>query len=141
MIPGKDPAMDAQSRAIAETCLNAAYDGSQAFPQIVGTLIAAGFEGYLVDYRRGVTVYHHADGDSLELPNRPASAKVAEAFDAEAVKAQIRWAQADPPDYAYAAFCDNVKAAGCAGYLVSFPGRRALYFGRTAETHVEHFPQ
>jgi hypothetical protein len=24
--------------------------------------------------------------------------------------------------------------------MVSFSGRRALYFGRTAETHVEHFP-
>jgi hypothetical protein len=29
-------------------------------------------------------------------------------------------------------------AAGCAGHLISFPGRRALYFGRTGETRVEH---
>jgi uncharacterized protein YbcV (DUF1398 family) len=132
--------MDAQSQAIAETCFNAAYEGDLAFPQIVGALIGAGFEGYAVDYRRGVTVYYHADGESLELPNRPTSGAIAEAFDTDGVTAQIRWAQANPPDYAYAAFCDNVKAAGCAGYLVSFPGRRALYFGRTAETHVEHFP-
>jgi len=34
-----------------------------------------------------------------------------------------------------------VVAAGCTGYLVSFPGQRAVYFGRTGETHVEHFPQ
>jgi hypothetical protein len=26
------------------------------------------------------------------------------------------------------------------GYLVSFPGRRVLYFGRTGETHAEHLP-
>jgi hypothetical protein len=26
------------------------------------------------------------------------------------------------------------------GYLVFFSGRRVLYFDRTAETHVEHFP-
>jgi hypothetical protein len=32
-------------------------------------------------------------------------------------------------------------AAGCAGYIVSFLGKQALYYGRTAETHVEHFPQ
>lgn len=133
--------MDAQAKVIAETCLNAAYDGSLAFPQIVGTLIGAGFEGYLVDYRRHVTVYYHADGDSLELGNRPMSGAISEAFDTDGVKAQIRWAQANPADYSYAAFCENVQAAGCAGYLVSFPGRRALYFGRTAETHVEHFPQ
>jgi len=34
----------------------------------------------------------------------------------------------------------QVKAAGCAGYLVSFLGRRVVYYGRSAETHVEHFP-
>jgi hypothetical protein len=32
-------------------------------------------------------------------------------------------------------------AAGCAGYIVSFTGRRAVYFGRNAEIHVECFPQ
>jgi len=31
-------------------------------------------------------------------------------------------------------------AAGRARYIVSFSGRRALYIGRTTETHVEHFP-
>ena len=35
----------------------------------------------------------------------------------------------------------KVMAAGCAGYMVSFLGKRVLYFGRTAETHVEHFPR
>ncbi len=37
--------MDAQRITTAETCLNAAYDKSMAFPEIVGTLIKAGFEG------------------------------------------------------------------------------------------------
>jgi hypothetical protein len=49
--------------------------------------------------------------------------------------------QANPADYSYVAFCEKAKAAGCAGYLVSFLGRRVVYFGRTAETHVEHFPK
>ena len=52
----------------------------------------------------------------------------------------VRWAQANPADYSYVAFCEKVKVAGCAGYLVSFLGRRVVYFGRTAETHVEHVP-
>ncbi len=50
-------------------------------------------------------------------------------------------AQAKAAGYSYAGFCATVAAAGCAGYLVSFPGRRVVYFGRTAETHVEHFPK
>ncbi|WP_199553866.1 DUF1398 domain-containing protein [Sandaracinobacteroides hominis] len=45
----------------------------------------------------------------------------------------VRWVQANGPDYSYAAFSRNVKAAGCAGYLVSFLGRRVVYYGRTAD--------
>lgn len=61
--------------------------------------------------------------------------------DGAGVASQVQWAQANPPDYSYKAFCRNAKALGCAGYIVSFSGRRVLYIGRTAETHVEHFPQ
>lgn len=35
----------------------------------------------------------------------------------------------------------KLMAAGCAGYLVSFLGRRVVYFGRTAEIHIEEFPK
>ena len=133
--------MDAQRISIARTCLNAAYDGTMHFPDIVGRLIAAGFEGYVADYRRGTTTYYLPDGDSIELGNHASDGAVAARFDQAGVAAQVRWAQANPPDYSYAEFCRRVKALGCAGYIVSFPGRRVLYFGRTAETHVEQFPQ
>ena len=133
--------MDAHMTTIARTCLNAAYDKNMAFPEIVGTLIEAGFEGYTVDYRCNTTTYFLPDGDSVVLANRPSEGKVAAQFDKPGVAAQIKWAQANPSEYSYAAFCRNVKALGCAGYIVSFLGRRVLYFGRTADTHVEHFPQ
>lgn len=133
--------MDAQLTAIAEDCLNAAYDKTIAFPEIVGMLIKAGFEGYVVDYRRNTTTYFLPDGDSVVLENPRSEGSVAAEFDQPGVAAQIKWAQANPPDYSYAAFCKHVKGLGCAGYIVSFPGRRVLYFGRTAEIHVEHFPQ
>ena len=133
--------MDTQRIAIAQNCLNAAYDKTMAFPDIIGTLIKAGFDGYVVDYRRGTTTYYLPDGDNVELENRPSEGAVAAHFDAGGVAAQVKWAQANPPDYSYGVFCKNVKAMGCAGYIVSFLGRRVLYFGRTAETHVEHFPQ
>lgn len=133
--------MDAQRIAIAHTCLNAAYDKSMAFPEIVRTLIKAGFEGYVVDYRRSTTTYFLPDGDSVALENPHSQGSVAPQFDAAGVASQVKWARANPPDYSYAAFSKNVKAFGCAGYIVSFSGRRVLYFGRTAETHVEHFPR
>lgn len=133
--------MDAERTAIAQTCLNAAHDGSMSFPEIVGKLIGAGFEGYSVDYRRDTQIYYLPDSDSVMLDMQSSTGAIESAFDAIGVEKLVRWAQADGPDYSYKAFCQRLKAAGCAGYLVSFPGRRVVYFGRTAETHVEHFPE
>lgn len=142
--------MDADQIATAETCLKAAQDGSLGFPQIVGKLIAQGFEGYTVDYRRNDQTFYLPDGDSVTLRMAGTSGITAKAFDAAEVERLVRWAQtsatlanptlADPTDYSYAAFGAKAKAAGCAGYIVSFLGRRVVYFGRTAETHVEDFP-
>lgn len=133
--------MDAHHIAIARTCLDAAHDGSRGFPAIVGMLIEAGFEGYMVDYRRSSQTYYLPDGDSVMLDMPQAAHPVAAAFDAATVAALVRWAQSGDADYSYSAFSGKAACAGCAGYLVSFPGRRVVYFGRTGETHVEHMPQ
>jgi len=133
--------MDAERISIAETCLHAAHDGSLSFPDIVGKLIGAGFEGYMVDYRRNSQTNYLPDGDSVTIDMHRSAGNVAAAFDATEVERLVRWAQVNPADYSYVAFCEKAKAAGCAGYLVSFLGRRVVYFGRTAETHVEHFPK
>lgn len=132
--------MDAQRTTIAKNCLAASHDGSMAFPEIVGALIGSGFEGYLVDYRRNTTTYYLSDGDGVVLDNPTSEGSVAAPFDEAGIAAQVRWAQSNPPGYSYLAFSANVKALGCAGYLVSFPGRRVVYFGRTAEFHIERFP-
>ncbi|MEI9947989.1 MAG: DUF1398 family protein [Pseudomonadota bacterium] len=133
--------MDTKHQAIARECLEAADNGVMTFPQIVRTLMEAGFDGYLVDLRLDQATYYLANGEGLELPMQRSAVAVAVDFDTGAVQAAIREAQALVPGYTYRGFCDKVKGAGCAGYLVSFPGRRVLYFGRSAENHVEHFPQ
>lgn len=133
--------MDAERISVAETCLHAAHDGRSSFPDIVGRLIAAGFEGYTVDYRRNTQTFYLPDGDGVALEMPPSAGNVAVTFDPAEVERLVRWAQANPADYSYVAFSEKAKAAGCAGYFVSFLGRRVVYFGRTAETHVEHFPQ
>ncbi|WP_018899549.1 DUF1398 family protein [Rhizobium sp. 2MFCol3.1] len=132
--------MDAERIAVAENCLHSAHNGSLSFPEIVGTLLAAGFEGYTVDYRRNTQTYYLPDGDSVAFDMRPSPGKVAATFDTSEVERLVRWAQANPENYSYVAFCEKAKAAGCAGYIVSFLGHRVLYFGRTADTHIEHFP-
>ena len=111
-----------------------------SFPQIVGTLIEAGFERYSIDFQRSVAIYYMPANDAIELPLSPVMTPIAASFDPTALQAAIKEAQQQVVGYTYRGFCEKAAAAGCAGYIVSFSGRRALYFGRTAETHVEHFP-
>ncbi|ADU13280.1 DUF1398 family protein [Asticcacaulis excentricus] len=133
--------MNTQQIATAQKAVAASHDGSMAFPHIVGTLIEAGFEAYTVDYRRNRSTYYLPDGDSVDIDLHPVDDIVAAAFDASTVEAAVREAQTQAPGYTYAGFCRKVRAAGCAGYMVSFSGRHVVYFGRTAEVHVEYFPQ
>ena len=132
--------MNDQQRSVAKACQQAAENGSMSFPEIVATLIQAGFESYLVDYRRATAIYYLPDGDSVELPTHRSDTIVAADFNGPAIQAAIREAQQLVDGYTYIGFCRKTAAAGCAGYVVSFSGRRALYFGRTGGTHVEHFP-
>lgn len=132
--------MDAQLTALARRCLDGAQTDAMTFPQIVGALIEGGFESYVVDYRRATATYFLPSGDSVELAAHPVEVPVAAALDVEALKAAIGEAQALVPGYTYAGFCAKAKAAGCAGYMVSFSGRRAVYLGRDGATHTEFFP-
>ena len=115
--------MDAEHIAIAKACLAAAHDGSLGFPEIVGRLIAAGFEGYTVDYRRNSQTFYLADGDGVVLEMPPSAGRVASAFDAVAVERLVRWAQASQPDYSYVAFSEKVKAAGITRTALILVGR------------------
>jgi hypothetical protein len=45
--------MNANWKDVARSCLHGAESGAMTFPQIVGALMQAGFDGYAVDLRRG----------------------------------------------------------------------------------------
>ncbi len=132
--------MDASVTAIIHDCHLASEEDRLDFPQILAALHQAGVEGYIVDYRRSTKTYYLSDGESLELPSHDIGVKVSAIFDTSTVESVIREAQTKAPGYTYKGFCAKVMQAGCAGYIVSILGRRVVYFGRTAETHVEHFP-
>ncbi|HTU12643.1 MAG TPA: DUF1398 family protein [Allosphingosinicella sp.] len=132
--------MNDRERDMARRCLKAAEADRMTFPQIVGALMEAGFESYAVDFRTARATYYRPDGDSLDLAIHRIDTSIAPQLDASLLQAAIREAQQLVAGYTYKGFCEKAAAAGCAGYLVSFSGRRALYVGRDAQTHVEHFP-
>ena len=127
-------------KGLARTTLAGAEAETMTFPQSVQLLMEAGFDGYAVDFRRATRAYYLPDGDVVELAAAWPPERVAEHFDAAAVKGVIREAQELVPGYTYRGFCAKAAAAGCAGYIVSLLGKRVLYYGRTGETHTEYFP-
>lgn len=133
--------MDSRLLEIAESCLLGAESGGMSFPDIVGKLMQAGFESYAIDFRRATATYYLPDGESLVVPTHRHHTPIAATLNVAAVRAAIGEAQRAAPDYTYLGFCEKVMAGGCSGYVVSFSGRRAVYFGRTAEMHIEHFPR
>ncbi|HLY00301.1 MAG TPA: DUF1398 family protein [Roseiarcus sp.] len=131
--------MNTNCQDVARATLEGSESGAMTFPESIRLLMQAGFDGYAVDFRRATRAYYMPDGEAVELKTAPTE-KVAERFDAAAIKEAIREAQALIPGYTYKGFCAKVARAGCAGYLVSLAGKRALYWGRTGETHTEDFP-
>lgn len=95
--------MDAERISIAKACQEGAHDNSLSFPEFVDKLIAAGFEGYTVDYRRNAQAFYLPDGGSVVLEMHPYAGSVAANFDAVEVERLVRWAQANPADYSYVA--------------------------------------
>jgi uncharacterized protein YbcV (DUF1398 family) len=105
---------------------------------VVARLAAAGVERYHADLQRAEKTYYLPDGASYVASNAPIAAVPAAAFSAAGVDAAVRAVQARAVDYK--GFCERIVEAGCVGYLVSIAGRRAVYYGRSGETHVEPFP-
>lgn len=131
--------MNKNLQDIARATLKGSESGEMTFPEGVGVLIEAGFDGYAVDFRRSTRTYYMPDGEAIELETER-SEPVAERFDTAVIRAALREAQTQVPGYTYKGFCAKVARAGCAGYLVSLLGKRVLYYGRTGETHTEYFP-
>jgi uncharacterized protein YbcV (DUF1398 family) len=124
---------------LAQQTLDGSESGAMTFGQSTQILTDAGFDGYAVDFRRNTRTYYLPSGETLPLPTEPTS-RVAERFDAETIREALREAQQLIPGYTYRGFCAKAAAAGCAGYVVSFLGKRVLYYGRTGESHTEYFP-
>lgn len=132
--------MNTSLKSIAQKCLEAAENNTQTFPEIVGILIDAGFEGYTIDFRRSTASYYLPSGESFDLSLGICPTPIGKKFDTPVIQAAIKEAQSQAKNYTYQGFCALVMHAGCAGYIVSFLGKRVLYFGRTAEIHTELFP-
>jgi len=130
--------MDDSVKAVMEDCTRASDEERMSFPEVVGRMMAASVESYHTDMLRAERTFYMPDGESYVVPTHRAAATPARDFVPAGVEAAIRATQSGR--IGYRDFCEDILRAGCVGYIVSFPGRRAVYFGRTGDFHVEQFP-
>jgi uncharacterized protein YbcV (DUF1398 family) len=119
-------------------CTKASDEERITFPQVVAKLMQAGIERYHADFERSEKTYFLPSGESEVVPSSTIDVEPARDFSADGVAAAIKAIQSG--SIRYKEFCARVTAAGCVGYLVSLAGRRAVYYGRTGDMHVEWFP-
>lgn len=130
--------MKDSTRELIHEAFNGSSVGRLHFGQVIGLLIEAGVESYVADYRGHRTTYYLASGETLALELETPLTEVAQAFNANAVKAAILGAQQGA--VMYPEFKRLSMEAGCVGYTVWIAGRHVSYFGRKGETHLERFP-
>lgn len=125
------------SRQLLE-CTRASHTAEINFPEVVSRLTALGVERYHTDYSRHEVTYYFPDGQSLVVPSPHEHHATGTTFSAAHVQSAIRQSQRN--EHTYADFVRKTMTAGCIGYFVQITGRRAIYFGRNGESHVELFP-
>ncbi len=125
--------------AVLRDCLMKAFAGRMTFPETVGKMIETGVERYDADLTRLEKMHYGMDGTShleaMPLHDAPA---VPDGFSAESVQSAIEAIRNRLIDYPE--FLRQVMAAGTVSYSVYLSGRKAIYFGRNGDFHVEPFP-
>lgn len=130
--------MTAEQLLTVYKLIAASHTGSMTFPQIVAALGSVGVERYHTDYSRRENTFYFTNGDSVVAPVPLADNPMATEFSASAIEAAVRQSQRN--EHTYVDFVRKTMAGGCVGYFVQITGRRAIYFGRNGETHLEPFP-
>ena len=130
--------MNANIEAVIAECTTASDEERITFPEVVAKLMQAGVERYHADLMRSERTHYMPGGETDMRPAHEVKTVPANAFSAAGVDAAVRAIQRQ--EIQYREFCERIARAGCVGYMVSLAGRRAVYYGRTGETHVEMFP-
>jgi uncharacterized protein YbcV (DUF1398 family) len=129
--------MDAHVKDVVGEMSKASDEKRITFPTVVKALMEVGIERYHADLVAGRKTYYLPDGDFEEVQVHPVGGAARE-FSAEGVEKAVRSIQRE--EIRYREFCRLIADAGCVGYFVSLAGRRAVYYGRTADAHIGWFP-
>lgn len=127
------------NREVANECTKLSDEEKITFPEVVRRLMEAGVELYYADLLSQTKTYY-AGSDAYTVPcARKGETRAADSFDQEGVIGAIKQIQAGKIQYQE--FVRKILDAGTVSYMVFIKGRKAVYFGRRGEEHVEKFPK
>lgn len=124
---------------VLRDCLALAMSNRMTFPETVVRMHETGVERYDADLCRMEKRYYSGDGathsDPIPLAGAP---EIRREFSCEGVRNAIEAVRRREIDYPE--FLRRIMSAGTAGYTVYINGRKAVYFSRSGDFHVEPFP-
>lgn len=130
--------MKNETIAVMQKCTQDSISGTMTFPEVVQQIIAIGAESYHVDLYRKEKTYYFPNGEtfieSMEIPSFTVSQDFSEGKVIDAIRAIQR------QEISYIEFLKLIAEAGSTHYYVYLNGKRAVYYGRSGDCHVEQFP-
>lgn len=121
-----------------KACAQLSEQEKIAFPEVVRLLNEAGIDLYYADLLVPSNTFYSHD-EAYVVPCSISSKKeLGLKFNAENVEKAIRLAQFG--QIKYQEFLRLIMSAGVIAYYVFIKGRKAVYFGRLGEQHIEPFP-
>src|ERR1700722_7449479 len=123
---------------VAEECTRLSDEEKITFPKVVARLDKAGIESYVAKLLVPNKIYY-AGNEAHEVPvNIKAELKIAAAFNQDSIVQALRASQ--EKKIGYQEFLKKIMDAGVTFYIVFIQRRKAIYFGRNGEQHIEQFP-
>lgn len=124
---------------VAQECTYLSDKEQITFPEAVRRLYEAGIESYYADLlMENKTFYEGNEAFVVESKDK-SSKTIAKIFNGEKVQQAIR--QIQTGKIKYQKFLHEIMDAGVISYSVFIHGKKAIYFGRNGEMHIEEFPK
>lgn len=124
---------------VIKECSNLSLAGKITFPEVVAKLASIGIERYHIDLVNFQKTSYDETGNSNVLSFILLNpVKISKNFESSTIKAAITDIQQQ--NINYSTFLSQIMSAGCSHYEVYIHGKKAIYFGRLGDYHVENFP-
>jgi uncharacterized protein YbcV (DUF1398 family) len=122
---------------IAKECTILSDEGKISFPTVVQRLSEGGIELYYADLLSSNKTFYAGNSTYKIDCSSPVKEEVGEDFNKEGVIKAIRDIQKN--QIKYQTFIERIMDSGVVCYMVFIKGRKAIYFGRKGEQHIEDF--